>query len=193
MAPWPDPPWAVSYIHRSARDFLEQDHIWTRITNPAAHTGFHPLHAWTRAWILYLKRIKPASRMQKLYGTSLARIAVEAAEKDSTPLSTWCSSPYGEEVESQIASIHEIEILKTMAFWLIDSETFQSQKFEPYARLTARHYKYAMAAGHYKYPPRGLKEQYRSSAFPRQAIDTRERRCINCMDPMKVSPSTVSN
>jgi hypothetical protein len=193
MDAWPDPPWVVSYIHRSARDFLEQDHIWARITNPTAHTGFHPSHAWTRAWILYLKRIKPTSKIQKLYGTSLARIAVEAAEMDATPLSTWRSSPYGEEIGSQIVAMHKLEILKAMAFWLIDSETFQSQKFEPYARFTARRYKYARAARHYKYPTPGLKEPYRSSAYPRQAIDTRERRCVNCMNPMKVSPSTVSN
>jgi hypothetical protein len=184
MDAWPDHPWVVSYIHRSARDFLEQDHIWTRITDPTAHTGFHPLHAWTRAWILYLKRIKPTSRIQKLYGTSLARISVEAAEMDATPLSAWCSSPYGEEAESQIVAMHKLEMLKTTAFWLIDSETFQSQKFGPYARFTARRY---------QHPTPGLQEQYRSSAYPRQAIDTRERRCIHCMQPMKVSPSRVSN
>jgi hypothetical protein len=175
MDAWPDPPWVVSYIHRSARDFLEQDHIWTRVTNPTAHTGFHHLHAWTKVWILYLKRIKPTSRIQKPYGTSLARIAVEAAEKDATPLSTWCSSPYGEEVESRMVAMHKLEILKAMAFWLIDSETFQSQKFGPYARFTACCY---------KYPAPGLQEQYRRSAYPRQAIDTRERRCIHCMKPV---------
>jgi hypothetical protein len=189
VVPWPDPPWVVSYIHRSARDFIEQDHIWASITNPTVRTGFHPLHAWTRAWILYLKRIKPTSEIQKRYGTSLGRIAVEAAEKDATPLPTWCYWPHGEDVERQIAATHKEELLKTIAFWLIDSETFQSQKFGPYVEITDRipYYRNTRSTRIKRLLPS------RHFGHPYQAINSREATSIPWYVPMDVPVNTVSN
>jgi hypothetical protein len=178
VAAWPDPPCVVSYIHRCARDFLEQDHIWTSITSHTVHTDFHPFHAWTRGWIMFLKWTAPFPQVQKIYKISLPGIAIDSADRDATPLPTWCPTtrPNGAKTdESSAAATNKTEILKTMAFWLIDSVTSQTCISPSVLSFIFQQDWFSQSGGYLE-----------------QAFDTRERRCINCKEPLDLPLKLVS-
>jgi hypothetical protein len=145
------------------------------------HIDFHPFHAWTRAWIVYLKWISPSFKIIKMYKTSLTRIAVEAEERATTTLPTWCPSPQwkGRKADtSYISAAYKTEILKAIAFWLIDIE--RARRCTPTSDL-------------FSIFPRGSGDK--GDLYFWQYLDTMNDRCIKCkrstpfhtLQPNKVS------
>ena len=119
-----DPTWTVSYIHRSARDYLEQPKVWSKIISYTAGTRFDTRLAWVRGWARFLKNVEPTRQVLRNYYISLLSMAIDSA----LTLCYHChTGDVSEAKETKMAGAVQGEVLKkishhllTRAFLLVD-------------------------------------------------------------------------